>query len=256
MDSQRLQRLVQYFSAQTELLNEMRTQVESEITPLVDLFGHQRQTVDQLLENLELQLRPLNEYAATEESNLQLPEQRLGGEQSEFVLSQFQTYLGQQRQRIEETHQRISDQRDPLVAYADHQQDAVEVVLSRFDADVDALEQKLSEQRKVMMRMLDAMRSESFTVVRGFLADRESELSDAATSGETHPGKLGEQLANLGGAIRGSSDQHVSEVVAASDRADETLKRAAPSGPRSIVPPSADDDAAVAEADEEARTSA
>ena len=34
----------------------MRTQVEAEITPLVDLIGHQRQTVDQLLENLEHQL--------------------------------------------------------------------------------------------------------------------------------------------------------------------------------------------------------
>ena len=145
----------------------MRTQVEAEITRLVDLIGHQRQTVDQLLENLEHQLRPLNEYAETEESNLQSLEQRLGGDQSEFVLSQFQTYLGQQRQRI-------SDQRDPLAAYADYQQDIVEVALSRFDADVDSLEQNLSEQRKVMMRMLDAMRSESFTAVRGFLADRES----------------------------------------------------------------------------------
>ena len=110
-----------------------------------------------------------------------------------------------------------------------------------------------------MMRMLDAMRSESFTAVRGFFVDRESELSDAAERGEAHPGKLGDQLSNLGGAIRGSSDQHISEVVAASDRADETLKSAAPSGPRPIVQPSAGDVSAndeAVEADEGARTSA
>lgn len=235
--SQRIQRLVQYFSAQTELLSEMRAQVDEEVSPILDLLQKQELTMQQLLLNLDRQLEPLNEYATSEEANLRSLEQQLAGEESEFVASQFHTYLAQQRARIDETRQRIEDQRAPFVAFGDDQRETVEVALSRFDVDIDALEQNLAEQRKVMMRMLDAMRSESFSTLRSFLADREIELAELVQGGSAHPGRIGDLLHHMGDSLRTQDDQHVTATLAASDLADERLREAAPATPVAFTPP-------------------
>ena len=235
--SQRIQRLVQYFSAQTELLDEMRAQVEEEISPVLDLLKDQERTMARLLLNLDQQLEPLSQYAASEEENLQSLEQQLSGEESGFVAGQFQTYLAQQRARIDETRQRIDDQRAPFLAFGDDQRETVEVALSRFDVDIDALEQNLAAQRKVMMRMLDAMRSESFTTLRSFLADRAAELAELVQDGSAHPGVIGDLLHHMGDSLREDGDQHISATVAASDLADERLREAAPTAPVAFTPP-------------------
>ncbi len=256
LSSQRLQRLVQYFSAQTELLEEMRTQVELEVAPLIELLRNQDQTMQRLLANLDQQLRPLASYAESEEANLASLEQQLDGDQADFVLSQFQTYLAQQRQRIDETRERIGEQRNPFVEFGEDSSATVEVAVSRFDGDVDALEQNLAEQRKVMMRMLDAMRSESFSTVRDFLLDRESELAESVQAGSAHPGRIGERLYELGGALRETDDPNISAVVAASDLADERLRSAAPEGPRPIHAPEPELAEAADAVDAEERNSA
>jgi hypothetical protein len=91
-----------------------------------------------LLVNLDDQLEPLSQYAASEEANLYSLEQQLSGDESEFVAGQFQTYVAQQRARIDETRQRIDDQRAPFLAFGDDQRETIEVALSRFDVDIEA----------------------------------------------------------------------------------------------------------------------
>ncbi len=89
--SPRLQRIGAYFVSNEELLREMREQTESELSPIAELLLRQQQTMRQLLGNLEERLRPLNEYAASEEQNLGALEARIGGSEasSDFVSRAF-----------------------------------------------------------------------------------------------------------------------------------------------------------------------
>ncbi len=110
--------------------------------------------------------------------------------------------------------------------------------LSRFDNDMDALEANLSEQRKVMMRLLDAMRSDSFATVKELLSGREAALREAIQSGVTDPVEISGKLAELARELRDAAtdDSHLVDVLNTSDAADERLGEAAPSGPRALPP--------------------
>ncbi len=246
--SPRLERLAEYFNAQFELVEQMRSQVELEIAPLTELLMRQRTTMQRLLTNLDQHLCPLNDYADSEESNLAALEERLNSEGTEFVWRSFRDYLAQQRRRIDETRTRIDDQRQPLLQFGEDQTETVEVALARFDSDVEALEGNLAEQRKVMMRMLDAMRSDSFLAVKELLSGREGALAEAAEGGVTDPAEIGGTLRGLGadaGQIS-SDDSHLAAVLDASRSADERLSAASPAGPRALPsvsePPQSEDE--------------
>ncbi len=157
--SARLQRIGAYFVSDEELLREMREQTEHELSPVAELLLRQQQTMRQLLGNLEERLRPLKEYAASEERNLGALEERIGGSEasSDFVSRAFSGYIVDQRRRVDETRDQIEEQRAAFVGYAEDQRDAVESARARFDSEIEALERNLSEQRKVLMRTLDAM---------------------------------------------------------------------------------------------------
>ena len=247
-DSERLERLGAYVGDLGELIEQMRGQVEQEVAPLTELLARQRQTMQRMLGNVEQRLRPLNEYADSEEANLSSLEERLNSEGTEFVWRSFQDYLHQQRQRIGETRERIDEQRRPFLQYAEDRTEAVEVALSRFDNDMDALEANLAEQRKVMMRMLDAMRSESFLAIKEFLSGREATLADHVQGGVTDPAEIAATLAQLNGPVAepAAADAHLGGVLAATEAADGRLSAAAPSGPRALPareePPAADEE--------------
>ena len=250
-ESPRLERLAEYFNAQFELLDQTRSQVEQEIAPLTELLTRQRTTMRLLLTNLDQRLRPLNDYADSEESNLAALEERLDGDGTEFVWRSFRDYLAQQRRRIDETRTRIDDQRQPLLEFGKDQTETVEVALSRFDSEIEALEGNLAEQRKVMMRMLDAMRSDSFLAVKEFLSGREGALAETAESGVTDPAEMSVTLRRLdteAGQIS-PDDSNLGAVLDASQSADERLGAASPAGPRALPsvsqpPQSEDEDAA------------
>ena len=249
--SPRLERLAKYCNAQFELLDQMRGQVEQEIAPLAELLMRQRTTMQRLLTNLDQRLRPLNDYADSEESNLAALEGRLNGEGTEFVWRSFQDYLAQQRRRIDETRTRIDEQRQPFLRFSEDQIETVEVALSRFDGDFEALEGTLADQRKVMMRMLDAMRSDSFLAVREFLSGREGALAEAAESGITDPAEISGMLMGLGADAGQSSsdDSLVGAVLDASRSADDRLSASSPGGPCALpsvseLPQPGDGDAA------------
>ncbi|MDA0256685.1 MAG: hypothetical protein O3C25_02945 [Chloroflexi bacterium] len=225
--SARLQRIGAYFVSNEELLREMREQTEQELSPIAELLLRQQQTMRQLLGNLEERLRPLKEYAASEESNLGALEERIGGSEasSDFVSRAFSGYISDQRRRVDETRDPIEEQRAPFLGYADDQRDAVESALSRFDKEIDALERNLSEQRKVLMRMLDAMRSDTFVQAREYLAEREAALADLATQGEADPAEIVATVKALRARIQQAAAQseHVRAVLEAADSADQRM---------------------------------
>ena len=243
--SQRLQRMAEFFGAHQHLLDSIRQQYEDEVQPLNVLLGRQAQTQHRLLANLETRLRPLNEYADGEEANLDALEQRMMEQGPDFIQRSFAEYLEAQRQRIADTRDQIDQQRLPLLQYGEEQRDAVEIALSRFDAAVEALELNLAEQRKLLMRMLDAMRSDSFVAVKRFLEARESTMSDLAEAGITDPGQIGQSAQNLREAVDAMASQsvHIQSVLEVTDRADEQLVDSVPAGPHALPGVGSFDDA-------------
>ncbi|MGE3857786.1 MAG: hypothetical protein AB7G21_12590 [Dehalococcoidia bacterium] len=237
--SKRLQRVAEHFHTQAELLATMRQEFESEMEPLHELLVHQAQTMQRMLANLEERLRPLNEYADGEEANLDALEHRMNESGSDHVARSFAEYLADQRARIAGTRQQIDQQRLPFLQYGEEQRDTVEVALSRFDADMEALEQNLAEQRKVMLRMLDSMRSETFTAVKEFLMSRQEALNALASSGSTDPSEIGRSVQQLRRALEPMADSpQVRPVLERVDQADRRLVSAAPASTRPrMVPP-------------------
>ena len=239
--SKRLQRVAEHFHTQAELLTTMRQEFESEMEPLHELLVHQANTMQRMLTNLEERLRPLNEYADGEEANLDALEHRMNESGSDHVARSFAEYLADQRARIAGTRQQIDQQRMPFLQYGEEQRDTVEVALSRFDADMEALENNLAEQRKVMLRMLDSMRSETFTAVKEFLMSRQEALAALATSGSTDPAEIGRSVQQLRRALEPMADQpQVRPVLERVDQADRRLVSAAPVAARPRVMPSMD----------------
>lgn len=232
VESARLNRIAQYFAAQAELLSQMRSQIEQETSPLIDLLIRNEDTFAYVLANFEERLRPLESYATTEERNLAELQNRLAGDGDHLARS-FSDYLGAQRQRIDETRNRITQQRDPFLRFRDDQQQAIEVALSRFDGDIAALEDVLSEQRRVTMRLLDAMRSEAFVAVKEYLADRHEVMVDVATSKTTDPGRITEALRsrrlNLPKPGQGAGAEHLNQVLRATDESDRRFASSFPS---------------------------
>ncbi|MFA7249354.1 MAG: hypothetical protein WC273_06925 [Dehalococcoidia bacterium] len=238
--SKRLQRVAEHFHTQAELLATMRQEFESEMEPLHQLLVQQANTMQRTLTNLEERLRPLNEYADGEEANLNALEQRMNESGSDHVARSFAEYLAEQRGRIAGTREQIDQQRIPFLQYGEEQRDAVEVALSRFDADLDALETNLAEQRKVMLRMLDSMRSDTFAAVKDFLMSRQEALSALASSGSTDPAEIGRTVQQLRRSLEPMADSpQVKPVLERVDQADRRLVAAGPVNPRPRVVPGA-----------------
>ncbi len=228
--SKRLQRVAEHFRSQGELLATMRDQFEEEMEPLHDLIVKQAQAMQSLLQNLEERLRPLNEYADGEEANLTALEERIKAGGQDHVARSFSQYLEEQRGRISQTREQIDRQRLPFLEYGDAQRDTVEAALSRFDNDIEALEANLAEQRRVMVRMLDAMRSETFTAVKDYLDSRQQVIAQMAESGSTDPAEIGRSVAALRRSMEelaGKSD-YVRGLLQQAETADRSLMDAAP----------------------------
>ncbi|MBT5774414.1 MAG: hypothetical protein HOH95_08555 [Dehalococcoidia bacterium] len=245
MPSPRLDRLAQFFGAQQHLLESIQQEHQQEMHPLEVLLERQSQTQQQLLANLESRLRPLNEYADGEEANLDALEQRMSAQGPDFIQRSFSEYLETQRRRISETRDQIDEQRLPLLRYGEEQRDSVEIALARFDADVEALELNLAEQRKLLMRMVDGMRSDSFVAVKSFLEAREASMAELAASGTTDPGEIANTAQNLRDAVDSMASQsvHIQAVLEATDTSDEDLMASSQVGPRALPSLATFDDA-------------
>jgi len=235
LPSKRLQRLAEHFRSQGDLLATMRDQFEDEMEPLHELIVKQSRTMHDVLQNLEDRLRPLNEYADGEEANLGALEERIRSGGQDHVARSFSTYLEEQRRRIEETRAQIDEQRMPFIQYGDAQRETVESALSRFDGDLEALEENLAEQRRVMVRMLDAMRSETFTAVKDFLDGRQNALAELAAQGSTDPVEISRATQKLREGLQAvaSRSDYVRALLEQAEASDRALAAIAPA-PRAI----------------------
>ena len=237
--SARLQRLSSYFRAQLELMEEMSRQMEAETRPLIDLLARQRGTIERVLENLDERLGPIREYAESEEANLDSLQERMKGDGMDAIARSFSDYVAQQRQRIAEARERVDGQREPFEQLAVDQRDAVELALSRFDSDIEALEGNLSEQRRVLMRLLDSLRSPDFQEVREFLSARDEALAVAADRGVTDPAEIAASMQALRRALHpGGGNAQLELALEGAEEADERLLGAAgPPTMHALSPP-------------------
>lgn len=235
LPSRRLQRLAEHFRAQGDLLATMRDQFEGEMEPLHELIVKQADAMHAVLQNLENRLRPLNEYADGEEANLTALEERIRAGGQDHVARSFSVYLDEQRKRIAETRGQIDEQRMPFLEYGEAQRDTVETALSRFDADLEALEENLGEQRRVMVRMLDAMRSESFAAVKEYLEGRQAALAEVARTGSTDPVEISRAAQNLREGLQAlaSRSDYVRALLEQAESSDRALAAISPA-PRAI----------------------
>ncbi|MSQ42371.1 MAG: hypothetical protein EXR65_04975 [Dehalococcoidia bacterium] len=115
----------------------------------------------------------------------------------------------------------------------------MEVALSRFDGEMEVLELNLAEQRKVMMRMLDSMRSDAFEAVKDFLVSRQEALTALASSGSTDPAEIGRSVQQLRRALEplAADSPQVRSVLDRVDQADKHLASASPATkPRALAP--------------------
>lgn len=224
--SPRLDRLAGFFSAEEGLVEEMGRQVASEVEPLRQLLGRQRRAVERVMENLDRQLVPIREYVASEEANIEALRGRLGGDEGDYVPRLFADYMEQQRQRIAAARQRVEDQRAPFERLADDEGEAVELALSRFDEDVEALERTLGEQRRIVARLLEAMRSDEFGDVRRLIDAREQALAEAAREGLTDPARIAGRMRELRESLDAEGNAHLGRVIDGVAETDDRLLRA------------------------------
>ena len=248
----RLQRLAGYFRAQRELLDGMHGELEAETAPLLALLRRQSETVRQVLVSLDARLAPLHAYGESEEANLETLQQRIDGEGMDFIARAFSDYVNRQSQRISEIRNRIDAQREPIERLAHDLRESVELALARFDSDIEALETNLAEQRRVLSRLRDGMRSDEFGAVAGFLEARQLALAEAANVGVADPAEIGARLQVARDTRTDSADgnEYLGDLIERVTETDARLRRSDEQPAlRALAPPSADGEPADGGAD-------
>ena len=235
-ESARLHRIQQFFLHQEELTDSMHEDYINLIHPLRELIAGHEKTQERLLKNLEIQLLPLNEYADDQQNTLDELEGKMSEDGFGFLQRAFSETIEAHRATIAKTRMQISQQLDPMVQFDEQQRESVDLALQRFDEDINALEDNLAQQRQLLTRMVDTMRSDSFTAVQEFLREREIRLSDIANSGMTDPGAIAESMQNLHDAHIVKTDQssHMTTVMDQTNRADVDLADASLGKPHAL----------------------
>jgi hypothetical protein len=224
-DSSRLRRLAEHVAEQEEMVARVAGELDEEADPLRQLVDRQARTMDRVMANLGQQLEPVRAFAAGEESNLRALQERIEGDGMRFVAHSFARVLEEQRDRTEATFEQIERQREPFEQFAADELETIEHALKRFDADVAALEQASTEQRKVALRLLDAMRSDEFKEVKSFLLARQQALEELAEDGITDPSHIAARLRTIRGERPPGAvpDSHFNELIEKAAGADERL---------------------------------
>ncbi|MFL2647321.1 MAG: serine hydrolase [Dehalococcoidia bacterium] len=235
-ESARLHRIQQFFLHQEELTDSMHEDYINLIHPLRELIAGHEKTQEHLLKNLEIQLLPLNEYADDQQNTLDELEGKMSEDGFGFLQRAFSETIEAHRATIAKTRMQISQQLDPMVQFDEQQRESVDLALQRFDEDINALEDNLAQQRQLLTRMVDTMRSDSFTAVQEFLREREIRLSDIANSGMTDPGAIAESMQNLHDEHIAQTDQssHMTTVMDLTNRADTDLADASLGKPHAL----------------------
>ena len=235
-ESARLHRIQQFFSHQEELTDSMHEDYIDLVRPLREIIAGHEKTQDRLLKNLESQLLPLNEYADDQQNTLDELEGKMSEDGFGFLQRAFSETIEAHRATISKTRMQISQQLDPMIHFDEQQRESVDIALQRFDKDINALEDNLAQQRQLLTRMIDTMRSDSFIAVREFLQAREIRLSDIANSGITDPGAIAESMKKLHDEHNLQTDKssHITTVMDLTNQADASLADASLGRPHAL----------------------
>jgi hypothetical protein len=177
-------------SRQVAALEQIREQVLDETGPVARLLAEHDEVVEQLTANIDRKLGPLIEYADNLEADIEDLKARLGEENAEDVTAPLRPYFEEQRRRVVETRAQADRLRRPLDEYVRAQQQAIEAIFVPFEGEVRAMEDGLTDQVRVLKRMLSGIRSDQFETACEFIDERLVTLRALAEAGASDPASL------------------------------------------------------------------
>ena len=235
-NSSRLRRLAAQVTAQEELVEGVGRELEVEAEPLRGLLDRQAVAMARVMANLSQQLEPVRAFAAEEESNLSALQERMQRDGMGYVAHSFAEVVAEHQERIEKTRARIEGQRAPFERFVADERKTIELALRQFDSEIDALGRALAEQRKVTLRLLDAMRSDEFKEVRDFLLARQQVLEEGSAGGITDPSEIAARIRAVRDARPSDapSSSALSDVLESAASADALLMTAGTGAPTQL----------------------
>jgi signal peptidase len=187
-------RVASALSRQMATLEQIRDQVLDETGPVARLLAEHDEVVELLTENIERKLSPLVEYADNLEADVDDLKARLGEENAEEITAPLRPYFEEQRRRVVETRAQVERLRRPFNEYVRAQEQAIEAMFAPFDGEVRALEDGLTEQVRLLKRVLTGIRSDQFETAVDFVDGRLGDLRALAEAGASDPASLAGSL--------------------------------------------------------------
>lgn len=223
--SERIRILEEQIRDQRALLGQAEQEFDQETGGLKVYLQRQGVTLETILNQLEQRLRPLREYVAREEANLNSLIEDMTRRPEDFVAENFAGYISTQKANIDLTRKSIEQQRNPFIDYFEQQMEALELSLKRFDPFIERLAANLDEQQEILEGFLGAMRDEHFQAVRGYLDERSEAWTSFAAAGETDPTDTYRRLRQLrdGFSRLSQGQQHLTDVLTQTTHADDHL---------------------------------
>lgn len=223
--SERMHIIEEQVRDQRALLDQAEQEFKQETAGLKTHLHGQAATLEAILGHIEQRLRPLREYIAREESNLDELVEDITSRREDFVAENFGGYIAAQKAGIEVARGSIERQRNPFVEYFEEQMAAVELSLKRFDPFIQRLATNLDEQQQILEGFLTAMRDDQFRAARDYLDGRAATWKQFVASGEIDLADTYSQLQQLrdGFAPLAAGQQHLADLLLHTAAADERL---------------------------------
>lgn len=175
-------------------LDEIRDHVYRETTAVTDLIEDHAAVVADLRANLERKLAPLISYADGLEADLHGLQSSLEHAGADDVSQPLRPYFEEQRRRVVETRAQVERLRRPLEEYIRSHERAIEAVFVPFEGEVRAVEDGLTDQVRILKRMLTGLRSDQFETAIDFLTTRLQEINSLAEAGASEPASIAGSL--------------------------------------------------------------
>jgi hypothetical protein len=223
--SERIRIIEDQIRDQRALMAQAEQEFDQETTGLKVYLQRQGATLDTILNQLEQRLRPLREYVAREESNLNGLIEDMTRRPEDFVAENFAGYISTQKANIDLTRTSIEQQRNPFIDYFEQQMEALELSLKQFDPFIERLAANLDEQQEILEGFLGAMRDDHFQAVRSYLDERSEAWVTFAAAGETDPTDTYRRLRQLRDSFARLSQgqQHMGDLLTQTTQADDHL---------------------------------
>lgn len=181
-------------SRHVRALDEIRDHVYRATSAVGDLIEDHAAVVGRLRGNLERKLAPLINYADRLEADLHDLQSSLDHAGADDVTQPLRPYFEEQRRRVVETRAQVERLRRPLEEYIRSHERAIEAVFIPFEGEVRAVEDGLTDQVRILKRMLTGLRSDQFETAVEFLTSRLQEINALAEAGASEPSSIAGSL--------------------------------------------------------------